>query len=130
MDTIELVLRILLVAVSVALVVMVLLQQGRGASMGAAFGSGGANTMFGSVGAAGFLVKLTTCFAIVFFAIAFSLAWVANERVEIMTTEGVPQVSTEIGADEGADTDLPDGEPENADSSDETAEDDIPVVQE
>ncbi|MGB0267481.1 MAG: preprotein translocase subunit SecG, partial [Pseudomonadales bacterium] len=51
METLELVLRVLLVLDALALIGLVLLQQGRGASMGAAFGSGASATMFGSAGA-------------------------------------------------------------------------------
>ena len=51
----------LLVVDALALIVLVLIQQGKGADVGAAFGSGGSNTMFGSAGSGSFLSRTTTC---------------------------------------------------------------------
>ena len=92
MSTLELVLLMLLVVDAIALAALVLLQQGRGADVGAAFGSGASNTMFGSSGSASFLTKLTVWLAIGFFAISFGLAWTAKERAANMGTLGIPQV--------------------------------------
>lgn len=92
MSTLELVLLMLLVIDAIALAALVLLQQGRGAEVGAAFGSGASNTMFGSSGSASFLTKLTVWLAIGFFLISFGLAWTAKERAESMTGLGVPMV--------------------------------------
>ena len=92
MSTLELVLLMLLVADAIALAALVLLQQGRGADVGAAFGSGASNTMFGSSGSASFLTKLTVWLAIGFFAISFGLAWTAKERAARMGSLGIPQV--------------------------------------
>ncbi len=61
------------VVVSILLILLVLIQQGRGADMGAAFG-GASQTVFGAAGAGGFLGKLTAGFAAAFFAIALVLA--------------------------------------------------------
>jgi len=91
-STLELVLLMLLVVDAIALAALVLLQQGRGADVGAAFGSGASNTMFGSSGSASFLTKLTVWLAIGFFAISFGLAWTAKERAARMGTIGIPQV--------------------------------------
>ena len=55
MGTLEAVLLVLLIVDALALTVLVLLQQGKGADVGAAFGSGTSNTMFGSVGGASFM---------------------------------------------------------------------------
>jgi preprotein translocase subunit SecG len=57
------------------LVTLVLLQQGRGADMGAAFGAGASQTLFGSRGSANFLTRLTKSFAIVFFLTSLGLAY-------------------------------------------------------
>ncbi|MFN7955095.1 MAG: preprotein translocase subunit SecG [bacterium] len=61
------------VVISILLILLVLIQQGRGADMGAAFG-GASQTVFGAAGAGGFLGKLTAGFAAAFFAIALALA--------------------------------------------------------
>ncbi len=93
MSTVETVLLSLLVLDAVALTVLVLLQQGKGADVGAAFGSGSSNTMFGSVGSASFLTKATAWLAIGFFAIAFGLAYLAKQRAEAAGTLGIPTVT-------------------------------------
>lgn len=80
MELLEIVLLILLVVVCIALGALVLIQQGRGSDIGAAFGSGAANTIFGSSGATPFLVKFTAMLAIGFFAVTFTLAYTAKEK--------------------------------------------------
>lgn len=80
MQTFQTILLILLVVDALALVALVLLQQGKGADVGAAFGSGSANTFFGSAGSASFLTKATAWLAIGFFAISFGLAYTAKEQ--------------------------------------------------
>ena len=74
MQSLILVLHIL---VAIAIVALVLLQHGRGADVGASFGSGASNTMFGSAGAVPFLVKLTAIFAGIFFITSLSLSYLA-----------------------------------------------------
>lgn len=109
--TLETVLLLLLVADAIALAALVLLQQGKGADVGAAFGSGSANTVFGSAGSASFLTKLTAWLSIGFFVIAFGLAYTAKERAAAQSTLGIPQIplsddqtsQTEDLADELAD---------------------------
>jgi preprotein translocase subunit SecG len=63
---------------SLLIIVLVLLQQGKGADMGAAFGSGSAGSVFGSAGAANFLSRATKWAAVVFFATTIGLAWIAH----------------------------------------------------
>ena len=101
MSTVETVLLILLVADAIALTVLVLLQQGKGADVGAAFGSGSSNTMFGSAGGAPFMTKLTAWLAIGFFVIAFGLAYMAKERANAAGSLGIPTVDTAPAAPSG-----------------------------
>lgn len=63
------------VLAAVAIVVLVLMQQGRGADMGAAFG-GGSQTLFGARGSANFLTRLTALLAAIFFATSLTLAYI------------------------------------------------------
>ena len=93
MSTLESVLLSLLVLDAIALTVLVMLQQGKGADVGAAFGSGSSNTMFGSAGGASFLTKATAWLAIGFFVIAFGLAYLAKQRAEAAGTLGIPTVT-------------------------------------
>lgn len=92
MSTLETVLVILLVVDAIALGALVLLQQGKGADVGAAFGSGSANTLFGSTGSAGFLTKATVWLSIAFFAISFGLAYTAKERAAAAGSIGLPEI--------------------------------------
>lgn len=71
MYTVLIVLHVLLAA---ALIAVVLVQRGPGATMGAAFGSGASGTVFGSRGAGGFLTKLTSWLGVAFFAISLTMA--------------------------------------------------------
>lgn len=75
------VLMFLLILIAIALVVLVLMQQGKGADVGAAFGSGASNTMFGSQGSTSFLFKLTLGLAIVFFIILITLTRMSSSQV-------------------------------------------------
>ena len=90
MSTVETVLLSLLVIDALALITLVLIQQGKGADVGAAFGSGSSNTVFGSSGGATAMTRLTTWLAIGFFVIAFGLAYTAKERSEQAGTQGIP----------------------------------------
>ena len=93
MENLENILLALLVVDAIALVVLVLLQQGRGADVGAAFGGGASNTMFGSGGSGSFLVKLTTWLTIGFFGISFGLAYSAKQRSQTLPDAGIPTIS-------------------------------------
>ncbi|MGX5659893.1 preprotein translocase subunit SecG [Castellaniella ginsengisoli] len=76
---------------SLLVIVLVLLQQGKGADMGAAFGSGSAGSVFGSAGAANFLSRATKWAAIVFFATTGGLAWVAHHPAGSPIESGIMQ---------------------------------------
>lgn len=68
------------VIVCIALIMIVLLQTGKGADMGAAFGGGSSNTLFGATGASTFLGKMTTVAAVVFMLTSLILAYMATNR--------------------------------------------------
>ena len=71
------------VIVSTILIAMVLLQKGKGADIGAAFG-GASNTVFGPRGAQSFLAKLTTSAAIIFMITSFTLALTSARKSSLM----------------------------------------------
>lgn len=73
----------LLMAVSI--VGLILLQQGKGAEMGASFGSGASQTLFGSGGSGNFFSKMTAVCAFAFFVTSFSLAVIAKQNAGIDT---------------------------------------------
>ena len=68
------------ITVCIALIMIVLLQTGKGADMGAAFGGGSNQTLFGSTGASTFLSKATTGAAVIFMVSSLGLAWMSSHR--------------------------------------------------
>ena len=68
------------VIAAISIIVLVLLQHGKGADMGAAFGSGASGSLFGSSGTANFLSRLTAVCAAVFFASTLALSYFGNSR--------------------------------------------------
>ncbi len=68
------------IIVCIALIMVVLLQTGKGADMGAAFGGGGSNTLFGATGASTFLSKMTTAAAVIFMLTSLILAYMATTQ--------------------------------------------------
>lgn len=79
MESIVLVVHVL---VAVAMVGLILLQQGKGAEMGASFGAGASQTVFGAAGSVGFLTKATATLAAIFFATSLGLAVYARKAVD------------------------------------------------
>jgi len=68
------------VLAAVALIGLVLIQHGKGADAGAAFGSGASGTVFGARGSANFLTRATAVCATVFFVVSLSLAYLVQAR--------------------------------------------------
>jgi preprotein translocase subunit SecG len=65
---------------SIAMILVVLLQTGRGSEIGAAFGGGASNTLFGSSGTSGFMTKMTTGVVVVFMVTSLLLAYIYSHR--------------------------------------------------
>ncbi len=65
------------------LIVVVLLQSGKGADLGASLGGGGANTIFGSRGAGNFLTKITTASAITFMGTSLTLSYLGYQSSDV-----------------------------------------------
>jgi preprotein translocase subunit SecG len=83
---------ILHVIVSVALILVILLQTGKGSDIGAVFGGGSSQTLFGSTGPTSFLSKLTAGAAIVFMLTSLFLAYFSGSSASrsIMKSGGAP----------------------------------------
>ncbi|HKK04709.1 MAG TPA: preprotein translocase subunit SecG [Gammaproteobacteria bacterium] len=88
------------VLASIGLIVLVLLQQGKGADAGAAFGSGASATVFGSQGSASFLTRTTAVLATVFFITSLTLAYMAGHGAKQSSSvlDIAPKTSTQQGA--------------------------------
>ena len=76
----DLVVQIVHVLAAVGIIGLVLVQHGKGADVGAAFGSGSAGSVFGSAGSANFLSRMTAGLALVFFLTSIGLSFLSNKR--------------------------------------------------
>ncbi|HVS54677.1 MAG TPA: preprotein translocase subunit SecG [Casimicrobiaceae bacterium] len=87
------------VVVAAALIGFVLLQHGKGADMGAAFGSGSSGSLFGAAGSANFLSRTTAILATIFFLSSLGLTYLASNRGAVgpgdVMKQGVMQKAAE-----------------------------------
>lgn len=81
------------ILVALAIIGLVLVQHGKGADMGAAFGSGASGSLFGASGSANFLSRTTGVLAAVFFVTSLTLAYVASNKPK--TTGSLMQESVQ-----------------------------------
>jgi preprotein translocase subunit SecG len=79
------------VVVAAALIGFVLLQHGKGADMGAAFGSGSSGSLFGAAGSANFLSRTTAILATIFFLSSLGLTYLASNRAALGPGEVMKQ---------------------------------------
>lgn len=119
-------------AAAVGIVVLVLLQHGKGADMGAGFGSGASGSLFGASGSANFLSRSTAALATVFFVTSLSLAFIASNKPKsagsvMQDTVESKSVPTPGGALEGNKGAASEGvAPKDAGTSDASRTKDIP----
>jgi len=135
---IENILLIVHLVMAVSLVVIVLLQQGKGAQAGAAFGggsSGSSQSLFGSRGSANFLTRTTSVIATIFFITTISLAYLYANRSSSTSVVGgsvVEQIenAAEQTVEQMPESDVPMIEPESTDQTEPAPTSDIPAVPE
>ena len=92
----ELVILVVHIAAALGIVGLVLLQHGKGADVGAAFGSGSAGSVFGSSGSANFLSRATAVLAFVFFMTSLGLTYFSTRQSDatgVMTGTPIPAQS-------------------------------------
>ncbi len=90
------ILLIVYLLIALFLIFMILIQQGKGADMGASFGAGSSNTLFGASGSGNFLTKTTTALATAFFVISIILGNLTANQVK--QTDEFSDLSTADGA--------------------------------
>ena len=97
--------QILCVVLAVAIIALVLLQQGKGSDLGSAFGGGSSNSMFGALGPSNFLGKLTSVLAAIWLILTLFLAYLyktdnisevfdstlIEEAIEEVVPESIPE---------------------------------------
>ncbi len=101
METLIIVVHVL---IALAIIGLILIQQGKGADMGASFGGGASQTLFGSRGTGNALTRATAIFATLFFATSFALAVLAKNKSEGAGVADIPvpaaaEVPAEIPAE-------------------------------
>jgi len=107
MENINSILLGLQVLLSISLIVLILMQHGKGADAGAAFGSGASATVFGAKGSGNFMTRTTTVLAILFFIVCMSLAYVSSNRSKLQGVSGsVMSQDLEMVPQQG-DSDMP-----------------------
>jgi preprotein translocase subunit SecG len=120
MDTLQKVVLAVHTLISILIIVLVLLQRGKGADAGAAFGAGASGTVFGARGSASFFSRMTAIFATAFFVSSLTLAYLSSQHIgaqpgslldeppgdeaaEAVPADDEPQASDELPAiDDGA----------------------------
>lgn len=125
MNDLNSILLVVQVLLSISLIVLILMQHGKGADAGAAFGSGASATVFGSRGSGNFMSKSTAVIAVLFFIVCMSLAYLSANREapgsvtgSVMTQESDASIlieNTELppaqtGSDTAVESDLPPAE--------------------
>src|SRR5580692_24451 len=83
------------ILICISLVVLILIQHGKGADVGAAFGGGASQTIFGSQGSGSFLVKVTSVLAAVFFITSLSLGYLQTQQVKRLKNLELPATMTQ-----------------------------------
>ena len=140
----ELIEQLVLVAhllLSLAIIGLIMLQQGKGADMGASFGAGASQTLFGSTGGGNVLTRATAWMVALFFATSFGLAVIAknktasvNEVDFVVPETSAPVLDEAVEAVDDVPADLPSDIPSVDDdlpamSAEEPVEDDLPDLQ-
>jgi preprotein translocase subunit SecG len=103
---------VLHVIIGAAMIGLILLQRGKGAETGAAFGSGASATVFGAKGSANFLSRSTAVLATLFFVTSLTLAYLGSERPEVksvieQTEASAPAAQPVTGDDSAASMPVP-----------------------
>ena len=99
------VIQILCVVLAIAIVALVLLQQGKGSDLGSAFGGGSSNSMFGALGPSNFLGKLTSVLAAVWLILTLFLAY-------LYKTDNISEVFDSTLIEEAIEEVIPESIPE------------------
>jgi len=103
------------ILVGLTVVGLVLIQHGKGADMGAAFGSGTSGSLFGAAGSANFLSRMTAALATTFFITSMALAYMASQQptekagsvMDAVSTETVAPPPAQEGQDESKARNIP-----------------------
>jgi preprotein translocase subunit SecG len=137
MDTIQKAVLITHTLIALGIIALVLLQRGKGADAGAAFGAGASGTVFGARGSGSFFSRATAVLATAFFASSLTLAYLSSQRSDAPESllEGAPVVETEVDEapvinEELPVTDMPSLEPVEDLAQEPVIDADLPALEE
>ena len=135
--------------IALGIIALVLLQRGKGADAGAAFGAGASGTVFGSRGSTSFFSRATAILATAFFASSLTLAYMSsqrttgptslldNEEIVVAPADGAPASNEELPLSDlpsleptENDANLPTGDPASGSAELPTLEEEVPAVDE
>ena len=130
METIQKFVLITHTVIALAIIALVLLQRGKGADAGAAFGAGASGTVFGSRGASSFFSRATAVLATAFFASSLTLAYLSSQRSTSPESllEDAPVVETDTGEAPANDDEIPDADMPSLAPTQDT--EDLPTLEE
>jgi len=130
METIQKFVLITHTVIALSIIALVLLQRGKGADAGAAFGAGASGTVFGSRGASSFFSRATAVLATAFFASSLTLAYLSSQRSATTDSlvEDAPVVETDTGENPFSTDAIPDSDMPSLDSATDT--EDLPTLEE
>lgn len=132
MDTLQKSVLIAHTLIALMIIVLVLLQRGKGADAGAAFGAGASGTVFGARGSSSFFSRATAVFATLFFASSLTLAYLSSQRSEAPSSllENAPVVETEAEVVPELNEETPVSDMPELESSEEPGSVDLPELEE
>lgn len=95
--------------IALAIIGLIMLQQGKGADMGASFGAGASQTLFGSAGSTNALTRATAWLVLLFFVTSFGLAMIATDKTRPVDDLGIiiPQGEQRQATQQALDSDVP-----------------------
>ena len=96
--------KVIHILVCIILIVIILLQPGKGGDLGSVFGGGSSDSVFGSSGALPFLAKLTRLLAIIFVITSLSLGYFSVSKIKSTVISDVPPVEQNVSSPEESDT--------------------------
>ncbi len=122
--------KVIHILVCVFLIVLVLLQPGKGGGLGSVFGGGSSDSVFGSSGAAPFLTKLTRLLALIFVITSLSLGYFSVRSIKSTVISDVPAVEQNVSSPEESGTETSANPVENDSPSNQDLIDSLTAPQE
>jgi preprotein translocase subunit SecG len=122
--------KVIHIVVCVFLIVLILLQPGKGGGLGSVFGGGSSDSVFGSSGAAPFLTKLTRLLALIFVITSLSLGYFSVRSIKSTVISDVPAVEQNVSSPEESGTETSANPVENDSPSNQDLIDSLTAPQE